>query len=29
MVDDAQTNLLDPAGSGKRVLDRIRAASTR
>ena len=29
MVDDAQPNLLDPAGDGKRVLDRIRAASAK
>jgi poly-gamma-glutamate capsule biosynthesis protein CapA/YwtB (metallophosphatase superfamily) len=27
MVDYSQTNLLDPTGDGKRVLDRIRAAS--
>lgn len=27
MVDHSQVNLLDPAGDGRRVLDRIRAAS--
>jgi hypothetical protein len=27
MVDEAQPNLLDPAGDGNRALDRIRAAS--
>ena len=29
MVDHSQANLLDPAGDGKRVLDRIRIASAR
>ena len=29
MVDHSQANLLDPAGDGKRVLDRIRVASAR
>jgi hypothetical protein len=29
MVDHSQANLLDPAGDGRRVLDRIRVASAR
>jgi poly-gamma-glutamate capsule biosynthesis protein CapA/YwtB (metallophosphatase superfamily) len=29
MVDHSQVNLLDPAGDGKRVLDRIRLASSK